>query len=209
MKITSPYKYIALFCLLTFSQLNAQKLNFVKVHESNDIFSSDNNDRYFTQGLKVEVMSNALSRVYKKTFLDRVLIKPKTDTSLFNHASISFIQEFYTPSDKTADTILPNDRPFAGVMYLSFKNISVNSIENYRITSDLDIGVLGPAALGREMQNGVHLLFAKHNKDTNILGWNYQLQNDIYLNYLLKYEKLMINTKILQTSYIYQFDLGT
>lgn len=209
MKITFLFKWIIISCLLSVFNLHAQQLNFVKVHESNDIFSSVNNDRYFTQGLKVEVMSNTLSRVYKKTFLDHLLIKPQTDTSFCNHASLSFIQEFYTPSDKTADTILANDRPFAGVMYLSFKNISVNSEENYRITSDLDIGVLGPWALGREMQNGVHTLFSKHNTDTNILGWNYQLRNDLYLNYLLKYEKIMINTKILQASYIYQFDLGT
>lgn len=63
---TSPIKWLALFILLSFSPLYSQKLNFVKVHESNDIFSADNYDRYFTQGLKVEVMSNTLSRIYKK-----------------------------------------------------------------------------------------------------------------------------------------------
>lgn len=201
--------FLAICYLLSNLSLQAQKLNFVKIQESNDIFSADNNDRYFTQGLKLEVMSNALSRINKKILVDRILIKPPSDSSFANHASISFIQEFYTPSDKTADSILPNDRPFAGVMYLSLRNISVSPKESYRITSDLSIGVLGPAALGREMQNGVHMVFKKQNADTNILGWNYQVKNDLYLNYLLKYEKIMINTKILQTSYIYQFDLGT
>ena len=205
----SYFKWIFLSCLLAVSALKAQKLNFVKVHESNDILTADNYDRYFTQGLKVEVMSNTLSRVYKHTFLDHVLIKPKSDTSFYNHASLSFIQEFYTPSDKTADTIIHGDRPFAGVMYLSFRNISVDAEEHYRITTELNIGVLGSWAMGREMQNGVHTLFSKHNADTNILGWNYQLHNDLYLNYLLKYERIMINTKLLQTSYIYQFNLGT
>jgi hypothetical protein len=199
---------IAAFLLLhPFASLS-QKLNFIKVHESNDIFSADNNDRYFTQGLKLELMSNALSRIYSKLLVDKLLIRPTTD-SVFSHASVAFTQEFYTPSDKKVDTIVKGDRPFAGVMYLSLRNISVSSTNNYRITSDLSLGVLGPAALGREMQNGVHTLFSKHNADTNILGWNYQIQNDVYLNYLLRYEKLMINSKILQTSYIYQFDLGT
>lgn len=209
MKTTSLLRFTLAMCLLYPAISNSQKLNFIKVQESNDIFSADNNDRYFTQGLKLEVMSNALSRIYSKLLVDRLLIKPNTDTAFANHASISFIQEFYTPSDKKADTILTGDRPFAGVMYISLKNISVSATENYRITSDLSVGVLGPAALGREMQNGVHTLFSKHNADTNILGWNYQIRNDIYLNYLLRYEKMMINSRILQTSYIYQFDLGT
>ncbi len=208
MKTTSPAKLLTLlFSLITV--LAGAQLNFVKIQESNDIFSADNNDRYFTQGLKFEIMSNALSRVYKKTTIDRIMIKPIADTAFANHASFSFIQEFYTPSDKKADTILTGDRPFAGVMFLSFRNISVSPEENYRITSDLSLGVLGPWALGKEMQNGIHTLFSEHNADTNILGWNYQLRNDPYLNYLLKYEKIMINTKLLQTSYIYQFDLGT
>ena len=209
MKTTSSICFLVWTLLTSLApSITAQKLNFVKIQESNDIFSADNNDRYFTQGMKLEVMSNLLSRVYKKTFLDNVLIKPG-DTSYVNHASISFIQEFYTPSDKKADTILPNDRPFAGVMYFCFRNISVSPTANYRITTDISIGVLGPAALGKQMQNGVHTLFSTHNADTNILGWNYQIKNDIYFNYLLKYEKIMVNTKLLQTSYIYQFDLGT
>lgn len=209
MKTTSPLLLFIIFCVLCCTKMKAQKLNFVKIQESNDIFSADNNDRYFTQGLKVEVMSNTLSRINSKLLIDRILIKPSTDTSFANHASLSFIQEFYTPSDKKSDTILINDRPYAGVMYLSMRNISVSADENYRITSDLSIGVLGPAALGRQMQNGVHTIFKKYDSDTNIIGWKYQIRNDLYLNYLLKYEKIMINTKILQTSYIYQFNLGT
>lgn len=209
MKTTPFFRLVTAVSLLVTSLSHAQKLNFIKIQDANDIFSADNNDRYFTQGLKLEVMSNALSRIYSKSLVDRLLIKPSTDTAFANHASISFIQEFYTPSDKKADTILTGDRPFAGVMYVSLKNISVSATENYRITSDLSLGVLGPAALGKEMQNGVHTLFSKHNADTTILGWNYQIRNDIYLNYLLRYEKIMINSKILQTSYVYQFDLGT
>jgi lipid A 3-O-deacylase len=208
MKTTFPFWYFTAIFVFTITHATAQ-LNFVRIQESNDIFSADNNDRYFTQGLKLEVMSNALSRIYKQTWLDHVMVIPKTDTTFTNHASLSFTQEFYTPADKTADTILRGDRPFAGVMFLSFRNISVSPEDSYRITTDLSLGVLGPASLSREMQNGIHTLFSEHNADTNILGWNYQLRNDLYLNYLLRYEKIMINTKFLQTSYIYQFDLGT
>jgi hypothetical protein len=204
---TIPLLFTIIFALNT--TLATAQLNFVRIQESNDIFSADNNDRYFTQGLKLEVMSNTLSRFYKRTWLDHVMVIPKADTSFTNHASLSFTQEFYTPADKTADTILPGDRPFAGVMFISFRNISVSSEDSYRITTDLSLGVLGPASLSREMQNGIHTLFSENNADTNILGWNYQLRNDLYLNYLLRYEKIMINTKFLQTSYIYQFDLGT
>lgn len=208
MKNITRIVYLIMSWLL-FQQPVVAQLNFVRIHESNDIFSADNNDRYFTQGLKMEVMSNTLSRLYKRSFIDKIIIQPVADTAFANHASLSFLQEFYTPSDKTVDTIIKNDRPFAGVMYLSWRNIFVNMADQYRITTDFSIGVLGPSALGKEMQDGVHLLFSKHNADTNILGWNYQLRNDLYLNYLLKYEKVMIDTKILQTSYIYQFDLGT
>jgi lipid A 3-O-deacylase len=208
MKTTFSSTFLT-FLFVIITTLATAQLNYVRIQESNDIFSADNYDRYFTQGLKFEVMSNALSRLYKKTTLDHVMIIQKADTSFTNHASLSFTQDFYTPADKTADTILPEDRPFAGVMFLSFRNISVSTEDSYRITTDLSAGVLGPASLSKQMQNGVHTLFSAHNADTNILGWNYQLRNDLYLNYLLRYEKIMINTKFLQTSYVYQFDLGT
>jgi lipid A 3-O-deacylase len=198
---------IIIFALITHSF--AQGLSFFRIQESNDIVAGNNQDRYFTQGLKFELMSTKIGEIYQKSGIMSILPKLKHDSTSLNHASISFTQDFYTPDDKKADTVIVSDRPYAGAMYITFRNVSVGQNSKQRLTSDLDIGVLGPWALGKEMQNGVHLLFADKNGDTDIQGWNYQLNNDLYLNYTLKYERQLVWTKYMEMSSVYQFNVGT
>jgi hypothetical protein len=184
-------------------------LGFFKIEESNDIFSADNQDRYFTQGLKLELTSPKVGRFYNRIWINRLLPKLIQDTANYNHYSLSFTQDFYTPSDKTSDTIVPDDRPFAGAIYLTFRNYSISSDLKQRLTSELSIGAIGPVAQAQQMQNGVHKMFANHNADTNIKGWNYQLNNDLYLNYKLSFEQRIFFSSLMEANSIYQFNVGT
>lgn len=205
------YHYIAfVVCFFTLSKgLSAQGLNFVRFQESNDIFSGENKDRYFTQGLKCEVMSTGIGKLYQKIGLNTFFVKIKEDTSHKDHYSIVFTQDFYTPSNKNADTIVLGDRPFAGTMFLTFRNTSVSLSKRQRIISEIALGVLGSAALGKEMQNGVHTLLSKYNSNNNVNGWDYQLNNDFYFNYLLHLENAVFSSKFLEANSIYEFNLGT
>ncbi len=197
-------------CIFFFlPEIHAQGVNFFRIEESNDIFSDVNDDRYFTQGIKFEVMGTNIGKLYKEIGLRTFFVKIGEDTLHKDHYSILFTQDFYTPSDKDADTVILNDRPFAGTMYVTFRNTSVSLAKRQRIMSEISLGVLGPAALGRQMQDGVHTVLSRYNSDTDIKGWDYQLHNDLYFNYWLHLENAVFSSKFLEANSIYEFNLGT
>lgn len=203
---TKPVLLCFSLLLLVAQNTHGQGLNFFRLQESNDIFSSKNNDRYFTQGLKFEIMGTTFGKVYKAIGLRALFVKINSDSAHKDHYSILFTQEFYTPSDKDADTVIVGDRPFAGTMYATFRNVSVSQSKSQRIVSELSIGVLGQAALGKQMQRGVHSLIENNSE---IKGWDYQLHNDLYLNYMLHIEDAVFSSKFLEANSIYEFNIGT
>jgi lipid A 3-O-deacylase len=63
-------------------------------------------------------------------------------------------QQIYTPEDLTRTTPAVNDRPYAAWLYLS-PQLTISRAKSIT-TYELDLGVIGPYALGREAQNGIH-----------------------------------------------------
>jgi lipid A 3-O-deacylase len=189
--------------------LKAQGVNFVRLQESNDLIAPDNGDRYFTQGLKLEMMATGFKSLFRKVGLRPFLVKIQDDSSHKDHYSLSFNQSFYTPANTLADTIIPNDRPFAGTLYVAFRNYSVSAAKRLTVISQLSIGILGPMAAGKEMQNGVHSLLYGTDPKNAIKGWDFQLHNDIYLNYFLHLENAIFSSQFLEANSIYEFNLGT
>lgn len=187
-------------------EMKAQGLNFFRLQEANDIFSAENDDRYFTQGLKFEIMGTAFGKIYKAIGIRALFVKINSDSAHRDHYSLGFTQDFYTPADANADTVIVGDRPFAGTMYTTFRNVSVSQAKMQRIISELSIGVLGQAALGKQMQRGVHSLI---DNQSEIKGWDYQLHNDLYLNYMLHIEDAIFSSKFLEANSIYEFNIGT
>jgi lipid A 3-O-deacylase len=61
----------------------------------------------------------------------------------------------------------------------------VDSAQHQLITTSFSFGVTGPAALGKEIQTGIHRWL----KNPLPHGWQYQVHNDIIINYQLNYEK--------------------
>jgi hypothetical protein len=82
-------------------------------------------------------------------------------------------------------------------------------VKRQRVISEISLGVLGPAALAKQMQNGVHTILSKYTQETDVKGWNYQLHNDLYFNYFLHLENAVFSSKFLEANSIYQFNLGT
>ncbi len=63
--------------------------------------------------------------------------------------------------------------------------MSTDTVRKSRLTSSLVAGIIGPAALGKEIQTGIHEWIG----DEIPLGWHNQIRNDIVLDYELAYEK--------------------
>ena len=91
----------------------------------------------------------------------------------------------YTPTSISHDEILYGDRPFAAALMMRTFSSTEDASRHWRITSSLSLGVIGPAAGGKEMQTTIHRWI----KDDAPLGWQHQIRNDVIINYEAGIEK--------------------
>ncbi len=142
-------------------------------------------DYYYTGGTFVEFNLPCLIR----NPVSKMLLKlPYGRNESFG---ISISNLGFSPTSIKSDTILIGDRPFAGTLYLGLNRVSCNSEKQMRLTSRLELGVIGPAALGYETQKFIHA----NTNNPEPHGWQFQIENDVYVNYSLKIEKGMLAKK--------------
>lgn len=79
--------------------------------------------------------------------------------------------------------------------------------KHIRLTTRLDLGVMGPAAGGEQEQKAIHGLFDENNVEP--IGWEYQIKNDAIVNYTVGFEKGLVNTKYFELMGLSQLRLGT
>ena len=198
MQITQKI-YIQIILILLFSSgIYAQQGKKVS-NDYNSIleFRVDNDfvfgtDVYFTQGLFIQVFAP----FEDKNPLNSLLLPFGENAKVYH--GISLVQNLYTPIEKS-DSIVVTDRPFAAYLLLQSTRISLYQKERGKIISALKIGVIGPPALGEEMQNGIHSLLPTSSR---ISGWQNQIKTDLMINYFVKYEKGIMHSSF------FDFDLS-
>jgi lipid A 3-O-deacylase len=94
----------------------------------------------------------------------------------------------YIPSNIQRTDILFGDRPYAGVLYGAHTLISSDNVKKQKLTTEFDFGLIGPASLAGATQTWVHEQIGSATPK----GWGNQVKNDVILNYLIRYEKLLI-----------------
>lgn len=166
--------------MASFRMMDANK--YIRLHYENDYFTAT--DYYYTQGINIEMIDPS----FNKFPLAKVLIAPKTGTNQFG---ISIEHNGYTPTSIESDEILYGDRPFAAALMLKTFAMTSDSNRQLRITSSLSLGVIGPAAGGKEMQQSIHRWI----QGTEPHGWQYQIQNDFVINYEAGIEKNLLQVK--------------
>lgn len=92
---------------------------------------------------------------------------------------LAFGQKKFTPEDTLARNPDPNDRPYAGWLYGAVTLISYTPREFGSL--ELQLGMVGPAALGEQVQNNTHDLF----NIERALGWDAQIKDEPGLNLVL------------------------
>jgi len=118
----------------------------------------------------------------QKFFLSKLLWKP-WKTNVQSGVSINLFA--YTPASIQSDSILYGDRPFDANISLKTFSTQVDPIRHRQLSTAFSLGVMGPAALGNEIQTNIHRWL----KNPLPHGWQYQVKNDIIINYQLNYEK--------------------
>ena len=153
---------------ISISDADVCPLRIARVFYDNDAFNGTN--QYYTQGIRAELIHPRFMDLYlAKRFLFR--IGHRSDT----YYGLSFTQKTFTPAN--LDTLdLQNDRPFASHLSIGHFLISNDRDINMRLTTELKIGLLGPASMGRLLTSG----------DSQ---WDNQIRTDVLLSYMALLEK--------------------
>ncbi|TDE30335.1 lipid A deacylase LpxR family protein [Flavobacterium ranwuense] len=175
---------LLLLPLLSFSQRidntaafrDLKSNNYFRFHYDNDYFTAT--DHYYTQGGNFELASPKLI----KNPINNLFKKLKNSEQKYG---LSIELMGFAPTSLKSDKILYGDRPFSAAIMLKSFLISTDTIHKTKLSSALSIGIIGPGALGKEMQTKFHEWI--HDEIPH--GWQYQIKNDILLNYEIAHEK--------------------
>ena len=153
---------------------------YISVAWENDLYYQ--RDYYYTNGFQVDFFHDKL----RQSPINRILIPfrhPRTGTSW---SGLSLRQEIFTPRNLATDSISAGDHPYSSTLTLAQVSVFVIPNKQLRIVSGLRVGVLGPASLGYKTQELAHLV---SNPSRPPQGWDYQVQNDLIINYDVQVEK--------------------
>ncbi len=85
---------------------------------------------------------------------------------------LSLGHQIYTPKDTRTEEFILDDRPYAAWLYLGLSASFQTETHNHSL--ELDIGIVGPAALGEQVQNNFHSMIDVEQAK----GWKHQLDNE-------------------------------
>lgn len=135
-------------------------------------------DGHYTHGTRIEWVAN--DSTAGPEFLRDTLnfLFPFGDLS-GGRIGYALGQNIYTAEDTDATGLVRDDRPYAGWLYVGASLTDETPLAPGRdysslTTVELDVGLVGPQAFGRQVQNGYHAL-AGFDKAR---GWDNQLKNE-------------------------------
>jgi lipid A 3-O-deacylase len=144
----------------------------ISVELENDLFGFSGDDHHYTNGARISWLSAPTEpgrAGWERPWYD---FWPILSRSGSRRIGFALGQNIYTPIETERPTPDPTDRPYAAWLYVG---ASVNTQTARRLdTLELDVGVVGPAAHGRQVQNGVHDLIGVNDSR----GWDHQLKNE-------------------------------
>jgi lipid A 3-O-deacylase len=172
---------------------------YVRFKYDNDFFNQT--DRYYTQGIILDF----IHPLVKRSPISRCLLRFKGADA--NYFGLHLQQDVFTAKSirYMGGQIYYGERPFTAVFFLSHSLSSIISNKNIVLSSQVDIGFLGPLAKGKEEQKGIH----KALDNIEPQGWDNQLSNAPVLNYRLTIEKGLLIKKHVAFSVFAGGRLGT
>jgi lipid A 3-O-deacylase len=142
-----------------------------QLYIENDMLSGT--DRYYTNGIKFG------GGVRADRLIERVFQRPaeqvlkEVSGSLGDvHVGLFLGQNIYTPRNITLSQPQPFDRPWSAWLYVG--GVAQSVLGNRLQTVEIDIGMVGPAALGKFVQTEWHGLIGADRPQ----GWGNQLRNE-------------------------------
>ncbi|TYZ08848.1 lipid A deacylase LpxR family protein [Hymenobacter lutimineralis] len=135
-------------------------------------------DYYFTQGMTGTSIHPALARLPTHHLLRLGRAK---GTEYFG---VRVHYDGFTPLRIQDAFIRVGDRPYASYLYADFFRTLNRPTRHLRLTTGLQLGVIGPAAGAKGFQTKLHKWLGAPTPR----GWDYQIQNDLVLGYMGRLE---------------------
>ncbi|NRA31060.1 MAG: lipid A deacylase LpxR family protein, partial [Parvularculaceae bacterium] len=142
--------------------------------ENDGFFGSDQN---YTSGLRLSYLSGNSEIDPMGEWVAKRVLGLSTDPSRLRvRKGVSIGQEIFTPEDGDVVEPLPDQHPYAGYLYLRFTRLieQVDRVDQVAV----ELGVVGPSALGRQAQDSVHDFFDRE----RFLGWDNQIADTPAVN---------------------------
>ncbi|MGY3090689.1 lipid A 3-O-deacylase [Hymenobacter sp. UYAg731] len=149
---------------------------------ANDLFFRT--DYYFTQGMTLTLVHPVLARLPV-----RHLLAAGTRGSTQQHG-LTLRYDGFTPLRIQDPFIRVGDRPYAAYLYGSFFRVSNQPTRHQRLTTALELGFIGPAAGGKELQTAIHRVTG----NAAPRGWDYQIRNAPIIGYRVAFERQLLAT---------------
>lgn len=171
----SPISFLMLFFIIVAPVGLANTGESWNLYLENDssLLGGPGSDSSYTSGLKLSYNYGSETKTYWSPFDLKVFeyFKRSNGRAVRNY-SLSLGHQIFTPEAITAKSLNRSDRPYAGWLYLGIATAFKYEKSLYHL--DLSIGVVGPSALGRQVQSEVHRLL-----DTPLaMGWANQLNDE-------------------------------
>lgn len=149
--------------------LRNKNQHFITVASENDYFG-DGSDKDFTNGGRLTYLNTGSSQPFYVRWIDDLLPMFSINQTTSTYYSIG--HNLYTPNDIKKTIPDPKDRPYAAFLYASTGLSTITDSHNDDV--EITFGVVGPYALGKEVQTKFHQL-----KGATIpKGWDSQLHNE-------------------------------
>ena len=152
----------------------------------NDLFGGT--DVNYTNGIKFSWVSRDLTKYRDSERLPKWLLPVVRKLPFINepglqrNVGLGFGQNIFTPNNIQQKEKIDNDRPYAAWLYTSAAFHNKN--EQHLNTMEIQLGMVGPAALGEQVQNTVHRL-----QDIDLArGWDNQLKNELAFAFIYEHK---------------------
>ena len=148
--------------------VNKDKL--ISLVVENDLFGRGT-DQNYTSGVRLSYMDvNKRFPAYAERLEQYI---PTFEINKTSSVFYSLGHNLYTPDDITMVAQDPNDRPWAAYLYGSMGMVTIT--DNHIDEVEASIGVIGPMAMGEQIQKFIHENISDSPKP---MGWDNQLKNE-------------------------------
>lgn len=143
--------------------------SFLTITSENDLYGGGT-DKNYTNGARATWFDLGAEPPFLAEALASIVPSFRVNDTTSTYYSLG--HNLYTPEEITAPIPDPADRPYAAFLYGSagFASVTDDHIDDIEFT----LGVVGPAALGEQIQKFVH----EQIDSPDPAGWDFQLENE-------------------------------